>query len=121
MRSVFNLFLSVKKIVQDASELLIEMLESISNESTKTKQLCYGALKQIIGGTLRLIGATTDRADLLEPLLALISAAFNSLMVQLGPEFTKETVERFLQLCEADQFKAMLSNETSASCKVLEQ
>lgn len=118
------------------------MLDSITNENSTTKKFCYSALKPVASGTLRLLQGFGDRPgnffiflnilkrskllflfyvlEILEKLLSLIFSMFATLVVQLGSDFTKETVHVLLQMTSAQNLVELLKSETSSTCKVLE-
>lgn len=50
-----------KRTVEITVPIVVEMLESIANENSTTKKICYSVLKPVTTGTLRLLHIFTNR------------------------------------------------------------
>uniref|UniRef100_A0A8C2XYN5 Exportin-1/Importin-beta-like domain-containing protein n=1 Tax=Capra hircus TaxID=9925 RepID=A0A8C2XYN5_CAPHI len=106
-----------KVIIHQTLSVLEDIVENISGESTKSRQICYQSLQESVQVSLALFPAfihQSGRSWLRAPLLG-------GLRVQMGVPFTEQIIQTFLNMFTREQLAESILHEGSTGCRVVEK
>ncbi|CAG5897647.1 unnamed protein product [Menidia menidia] len=112
---------NVKAVIQQSLPVLRDMVDSISGESTKSRQICYQSLQESVQVTLNLFPVFIQQPDVTDEMLAFFLTLFQALRVQMGVAFTGQIIHTFLSMFTREQLAASILHEGSAGCRVVQK
>ncbi|XP_047213905.1 exportin-6-like [Girardinichthys multiradiatus] len=112
---------NVKAVIQQTLSVLRDTVDSISSESTKSRQICYQSLQESVQVTLNLFPVFIQQPDVTDEMLAFFLTLFQALRVQMGVAFTGQIIHTFLSLFTREQLAASILQEGSAGCRVVQK
>nr|XP_061805166.1 exportin-6-like [Nerophis lumbriciformis] len=111
----------LKAVIQQTLPVLRDIVESISGESTKSRQICYQSLQESVQVSLTLFPIFIQQPDVTDEMLAFFLTLFQALRVQMGVAFTGQILHTFLSLFTREQLAASILQEGSAGCRVVQK
>uniref|UniRef100_A0A096MHN3 Exportin 6 n=1 Tax=Poecilia formosa TaxID=48698 RepID=A0A096MHN3_POEFO len=112
---------AVKAVIQQTLPVLRDIVDSISSESTKSRQICYQSLQESVQVTLNLFPVFIQQPDVTDEMLAFFLTLFQALRVQMGVAFTGQIIHTFLSMFTREQLAASILQEGSAGCRVVQK
>uniref|UniRef100_A0A3B3YX66 Importin N-terminal domain-containing protein n=1 Tax=Poecilia mexicana TaxID=48701 RepID=A0A3B3YX66_9TELE len=112
---------NVKAVIQQTLPVLRDIVDSISSESTKSRQICYQSLQESVQVTLNLFPVFIQQPDVTDEMLAFFLILFQALRVQMGVAFTGQIIHTFLSMFTREQLAASILQEGSAGCRVVQK
>uniref|UniRef100_A0A8C7X640 Exportin 6 n=1 Tax=Oryzias sinensis TaxID=183150 RepID=A0A8C7X640_9TELE len=112
---------NVKAVIQQTLPVLKDIVDSISSESTKSRQICYQSLQESVQVSLSLFPVFIQQADVTDEMLAFFLTLFQALRVQMGVAFTGQILQTFLSMFTREQLAASILHEGSAGCRVVQK
>ncbi|KAF6734552.1 Exportin-6 [Oryzias melastigma] len=112
---------NMKAVIQQTLPVLKDMVDSISSESTKSRQICYQSLQESVQVSLNLFPVFIQQADVTDEMLAFFLILFQALRVQMGVAFTGQIIHTFLSMFTREQLAASILHEGSAGCRVVQK
>uniref|UniRef100_A0A3Q2EBD0 Exportin 6 n=1 Tax=Cyprinodon variegatus TaxID=28743 RepID=A0A3Q2EBD0_CYPVA len=112
---------NVKAVIQQTLPVLRDIVDSISGESTKSRQICYQSLQESVQVTLNLFPVFIQQPDVTDEVLAFFLTLFQALRVQMGVAFTGQIIHTFLSMFTREQLAASILQEGSAGCRVVQK
>uniref|UniRef100_A0A3B3UCB3 Exportin 6 n=1 Tax=Poecilia latipinna TaxID=48699 RepID=A0A3B3UCB3_9TELE len=112
---------NVKAVIQQTLPVLRDIVDSISSESTKSRQICYQSLQESVQVTLNLFPVFIQQPDVTDEMLAFFLTLFQALRVQMGVAFTGQIIHTFLSMFTREQLAASILQEGSAGCRVVQK
>uniref|UniRef100_A0A667Y364 Exportin 6 n=1 Tax=Myripristis murdjan TaxID=586833 RepID=A0A667Y364_9TELE len=113
--------LRVKTVLQQTLPVLRDIVNSISGESTKSRQICYQSLQESVQVSLSLFPVFIQQPDVTDEMLAFFLTLFQALRVQMGVPFTGQIIHTFLSMFTREQLAASILQEGSAGCRVVQK
>ncbi|XP_074647944.1 exportin-6-like [Tubulanus polymorphus] len=110
-----------KLCIKKTLEMMVNQVESISGEVVKTKQICYQSIQEVVQVTLSLFPVYIHNPDVIQDILVFFLALFESLQVQMGVQFTEQSIQTFMNLFTREQLSKILMEETTAGIQVIEK
>ncbi|PNI23977.1 XPO6 isoform 8, partial [Pan troglodytes] len=95
-----------KLIIHQTLSVLEDIVENISGESTKSRQICYQSLQESVQVSLALFPAFIHQSGL---------------RVQMGVPFTEQIIQTFLNMFTREQLAESILHEGSTGCRVVEK
>lgn len=102
-------------------QVLCGLIENISDTSTRTKQVFYKSIQQMIPVIESLFHAYVQHSDITESILEFFLCLFSAFRIQIGLPFVEKTIQNFLTLFSSSQLMEFTLNESSSGCKVIEK
>ncbi|MED6276870.1 Exportin-6 [Characodon lateralis] len=112
---------NVKAVIQQTLPVLRDTVDSISSESTKSRQICYQSVQESVQVTLNLFPVFIQHPDVTDEMLAFFLTLFQALRVQMGVAFTGQIIHTFLSMFTREQLAASILQEGSAGCRVVQK
>lgn len=110
-----------KVIIHQTLSVLEDIVENISGESTKSRQICYQSLQESVQVSLALFPAFIHQSDVTDEMLSFFLTLFRGLRVQMGVPFTEQIIQTFLNMFTREQLAESILQEGSAGCRVVEK
>uniref|UniRef100_A0A8D0CE85 Exportin 6 n=1 Tax=Scleropages formosus TaxID=113540 RepID=A0A8D0CE85_SCLFO len=101
--------------------ILRDIVDSVSGESTKSRQICYQSLQESVQVSLSLFPVFIHQSDVTDEMLSFFLALFQGLRVQMGVPFTEQIIQTFLNMFTREQLAASILQEGSAGSRVVEK
>uniref|UniRef100_A0A8D0CX60 Exportin 6 n=1 Tax=Sander lucioperca TaxID=283035 RepID=A0A8D0CX60_SANLU len=108
-------------VIQQTLPVLRDVVDSISGESTKSRQICYQSLQESVQVSLSLFPVFIQQPDVTDEMLAFFLTLFQALRVQMGVAFTGQIIHTFLSMFTREQLAASILQEGSAGCRVVQK
>uniref|UniRef100_A0A8C4R6Y5 Exportin 6 n=1 Tax=Eptatretus burgeri TaxID=7764 RepID=A0A8C4R6Y5_EPTBU len=99
--------------------LLRDLVESVTSEAQRPKQICYHAIEGVVHTTLMLLPAFITQPDIMDEVLAFFLTLFQSLKVQMGAPFTEQMLQTFLSMFTRQQLAESVELEGGAGEQVV--
>ncbi|XP_037544857.1 exportin-6 [Nematolebias whitei] len=112
---------NVKAVIQQTLPVLRDIVDSISSESTKSRQICYQSMQESVQVSLNLFPVFIQQPDVTDEMLAFFLTLFQALRVQMGVAFTGQIIHTFLSMFTREQLAASILQEGSAGCRVVQK
>ncbi|KAI3359285.1 hypothetical protein L3Q82_002800 [Scortum barcoo] len=112
---------NMKAVIQQTLPVLRDIVDSISGESTKSRQICYQSLQESVQVSLSLFPVFIQQPDVTDEMLAFFLTLFQALRVQMGVAFTGQIIHTFLSMFTREQLAASILQEGSAGCRVVQK
>ncbi|XP_027804210.1 exportin-6 isoform X5 [Marmota flaviventris] len=110
-----------KVIIHQTLSVLEDIVENISGESTKSRQICYQSLQESVQVSLALFPAFIHQSDVTDEMLSFFLTLFRGLRVQMGVPFTEQIIQTFLNMFTREQLAESILHEGSTGCRVVEK
>uniref|UniRef100_A0A8C7FI75 Exportin 6 n=1 Tax=Oncorhynchus kisutch TaxID=8019 RepID=A0A8C7FI75_ONCKI len=110
-----------KAVLHQTLPVLRDIVDSISGESTKSRQICYQSLQESVQVSLGLFPVFIQQPDVTDEMLSFFLTLFQGLRVQMGVPFTGQIIHTFLSMFTREQLAASILQEGSAGCRVVEK
>uniref|UniRef100_A0A674B526 Exportin 6 n=1 Tax=Salmo trutta TaxID=8032 RepID=A0A674B526_SALTR len=110
-----------KAVLHQTLPVLRDIVDSISEESTKSRQICYQSLQESVQVSLGLFPVFIQQPDVTDEMLSFFFTLFQGLRVQMGVLFTGQIIHTFLSMFTREQLAASILQEGSAGCRVVEK
>uniref|UniRef100_A0A671RXZ7 Exportin-6-like n=1 Tax=Sinocyclocheilus anshuiensis TaxID=1608454 RepID=A0A671RXZ7_9TELE len=101
--------------------VLRDLVDSISGEATKSRQICYHSLQESVQVTLALFPLFIQQPDVTDEMLSFFLTLFQALRVQMGVAFTEQIIQTFLSMFTRDQLAVSILQEGSSGSKVVQK
>ncbi|KAJ8284173.1 hypothetical protein COCON_G00030230 [Conger conger] len=111
----------VKAVVHKTLWILRDIVDSVSGESTKSRQICYQSLQETVQVSLGLFPAFVHKPDVTEDMLSFFLTLFRGLRAQMGLPFTEQIIQTFLNLFTREQLAESVMQDGGAGCQVVER
>uniref|UniRef100_A0AAX7VDS7 Importin N-terminal domain-containing protein n=1 Tax=Astatotilapia calliptera TaxID=8154 RepID=A0AAX7VDS7_ASTCA len=111
----------VKAVIQQTLPVLRDIVDSVSSESTKSRQICYQSLQESVQVSLTHFPVFIQQPDVTDEMLAFFLTLFQALRVQMGVAFTGQIIHTFLSMFTREQLAASILHEGSAGCRVVQK
>ncbi|XP_069036853.1 exportin-6 [Lepisosteus oculatus] len=111
----------LKAVLQQTLRVLRDVVDSISGESTKSRQVCYQSLQESVQVSLALFPVFIHQPDVTDEMLSFFLTLFQGLRVQMGVPFTEQIIQTFLNMFTREQLAESILQEGSAGCRVVEK
>uniref|UniRef100_A0A671RZ54 Exportin-6-like n=1 Tax=Sinocyclocheilus anshuiensis TaxID=1608454 RepID=A0A671RZ54_9TELE len=98
-----------------------DLVDSISGEATKSRQICYHSLQESVQVTLALFPLFIQQPDVTDEMLSFFLTLFQALRVQMGVAFTEQIIQTFLSMFTRDQLAVSILQEGSSGSKVVQK
>ncbi|XP_067912796.1 exportin-6 isoform X2 [Heterodontus francisci] len=110
-----------KVIVQETLSILRYIVESISGEVTKSRQICYQSLQESVQVSLALFPVFIHQPGVTDEMLSFFLTLFQGLRVQMGVPFAEQIIQTFLNMFTREQLAESILEEGSGGCRVVEK
>uniref|UniRef100_A0A4W4GM68 Importin N-terminal domain-containing protein n=1 Tax=Electrophorus electricus TaxID=8005 RepID=A0A4W4GM68_ELEEL len=110
-----------KVVLQQTLCVLRDLVDSISGEATKSRQICYQSLQESVQVTLALFRLYIQQPDVTDEVLSFFLALFQALRVQMGVAFTEQIIQTFLSMFTREQLAISILQEGSSGSKVVQK
>ncbi|XP_074053478.1 exportin-6 isoform X2 [Macrotis lagotis] len=110
-----------KVIIHQTLSVLEDIVESVSGEATKSRQICYQSLQESVQVSLALFPAFIHQSDVTDEMLSFFLTLFQGLRVQMGVPFTEQIIQTFLNMFTREQLAESILHEGSTGCRVVEK
>lgn len=110
-----------KAVMQQTLSVLRDLVESISGESTKSRQICYQSLQESVQVSLALFPLYIQQPEITDEMLSFFLTLFQALRVQMGVAFTEQIIQTFLSMFTREQLAISILQEGSAGSKVVQK
>uniref|UniRef100_A0A9J8CGJ9 Exportin 6 n=1 Tax=Cyprinus carpio carpio TaxID=630221 RepID=A0A9J8CGJ9_CYPCA len=110
-----------KAVIQQTLCVLKDLVDSISGEATKSRQICYNSLQESVQVTLALFPHFIQQPDVTDEMLSFFLTLFQALRVQMGVAFTEQIIQTFLSMFTRDQLAVSILQEGSSGSKVVQK
>ncbi|KAG7492044.1 hypothetical protein MATL_G00010330 [Megalops atlanticus] len=101
--------------------LLKDIVDSVSGESTKSRQICYQSVQESVQVSLALFPIFIHQPDVTDEMLSFFLTLFQSLRVQMGVPFSEQIIHTFLNMFTREQLVESIIQEGSVGCRVVEK
>uniref|UniRef100_A0A3P8P010 Importin N-terminal domain-containing protein n=1 Tax=Astatotilapia calliptera TaxID=8154 RepID=A0A3P8P010_ASTCA len=108
-------------VIQQTLPVLRDIVDSVSSESTKSRQICYQSLQESVQVSLTHFPVFIQQPDVTDEMLAFFLTLFQALRVQMGVAFTGQIIHTFLSMFTREQLAASILHEGSAGCRVVQK
>ncbi|KAM6962761.1 exportin-6 [Aplochiton taeniatus] len=112
---------NMKAVLHQTLPVLKDIVDSISGESTKSRQICYQSLQDSVQVSLALFPVFIQQPDVTDEMLSFFLTLFQALRVQMGVSFTGHIIQTFLSMFTREQLAASILQEGSAGSRVVEK
>nr|DBA19354.1 TPA: hypothetical protein GDO54_015205 [Pyxicephalus adspersus] len=112
---------ATKRVICQTLGVLRDIVENISSEGTKSRQICYQSMQEACQLSLALFPTYIHQSDVTEEMLSFFLALFQGLRVQMGVPFTEQIIQTFLNMFTRQQLAESILQEGSAGCHVVEK
>ncbi|CAH2307551.1 exportin-6 isoform X1 [Pelobates cultripes] len=112
---------ATKRVICQTLSVLRDIVENISGEGTKSRQICYQSIQEAAQLSLALFPVYIHQSDVTEEMLSFFLALFQGLRVQMGAPFTEQIIQTFLNMFTREQLAESILQEGSAGCHVVEK
>ncbi|KAJ8245789.1 hypothetical protein GJAV_G00260340 [Gymnothorax javanicus] len=112
---------AVKAVVHKTLWILRDIVDSVSGEPTKSRQICYQSVQASVQVSLALFPAFIHQSDVTDDILGFFLSLFRGLRVQMGVLFTEQIIQTFLNMFTRKQLAESMMQEGSAGCRVVER
>uniref|UniRef100_A0A674NRY7 Exportin 6 n=1 Tax=Takifugu rubripes TaxID=31033 RepID=A0A674NRY7_TAKRU len=112
---------NMKAVIQQTLHVLRDLVDSISGESTKSRQICYQSLQESVQVSLSIFPVFIQQPEVTDEMLAFFLTLFQALRVQMGVAFTGQIIHTFLSMFTREQLAASILQEGSAGCRVVQK
>ncbi|KAL0993693.1 hypothetical protein UPYG_G00111800 [Umbra pygmaea] len=112
---------NTKAMLHQTLPVLRDIVDSISGESTKSRQICYHSLQESVQVSLELFPVFIQQPDVTDEMLSFFLTLFQGLRVQMGVSFTGQIIHTFLSMFTREQLATSILQEGSAGCRVVEK
>ncbi|XP_069761398.1 exportin-6 isoform X7 [Narcine bancroftii] len=112
---------NTKVVVQDTLSILRYIVENISGEVTKSRQICYQSLQESVQVSLALFPIFIHQPGITDEMLSFFLTLFQGLRVQMGVPFTEQIIQTFLNMFTREQLAESILEEGSGGCRVVEK
>ncbi|XP_059417114.1 exportin-6 [Carassius carassius] len=110
-----------KVVIQQTLCVLRDLVDSISGEATKSRQICYHSLQESVQVTLALFPLFIQQPDVTDEMLSFFLTLFQALRVQMGVAFTEQIIQTFLGMFTREQLAVSILQEGSSGSKVVQK
>uniref|UniRef100_A0A8B9H1M6 Exportin 6 n=1 Tax=Astyanax mexicanus TaxID=7994 RepID=A0A8B9H1M6_ASTMX len=110
-----------KVVLQQTLCVLKDIVDSISGEATKSRQICYQSLQESVQVTLALFPLYIQQPDVTDEMLSFFLTLFQALRVQMGVAFTEQIIQTFLSMFTREQLAVSILQEGSSGSKVVQK
>ncbi|XP_029431964.1 exportin-6 isoform X3 [Rhinatrema bivittatum] len=110
-----------KVVIHQTLSVLKDIVENISGEATKSRQICYQSLQESVQVSLALLPAFIHQSDVTDEMLSFFLTLFQGLRVQMGVPFTEQVIQTFLNMFTREQLAESILHEGSSGCRVVEK
>uniref|UniRef100_UPI00398EC4A9 exportin-6 isoform X2 n=1 Tax=Pristiophorus japonicus TaxID=55135 RepID=UPI00398EC4A9 len=110
-----------KVVVQETLSILRYIVENISGEVTKSRQICYQSLQESVQVSLALFPIFIHQPGVTDEMLSFFLTLFQGLRVQMGVPFTEQIIQTFLNMFTREQLAESILEEGSGGCRVVEK
>uniref|UniRef100_A0A8C3ZGW0 Importin N-terminal domain-containing protein n=1 Tax=Denticeps clupeoides TaxID=299321 RepID=A0A8C3ZGW0_9TELE len=110
-----------KAVMKQTLSVLRDLVNSISGESTKSRQICYQSLQESVQVSLALFPLCIQQPDITDEMLSFFLTLFQALRVQMGVAFTEQIIQTFLSMFTREQLAISILQEGSAGSKVVQK
>ncbi|KTG37170.1 hypothetical protein cypCar_00029498 [Cyprinus carpio] len=110
-----------KAVIQQTLCVLKDLVDSISGEATKSRQICYHSLQESVQVTLALFPLFIQQPDVTDEMLSFFLTLFQALRVQMGVAFTEQIIQTFLSMFTREQLAVSILQEGSSGSKAVEK
>ncbi|KAG9349889.1 hypothetical protein JZ751_026242 [Albula glossodonta] len=110
-----------KAVLHQTLRVLRDIVDSISGESTKSRQICYQSLQESVQVSLTLFPVFIHQPDVTDEMLSFFLTLFKGLRVQMGVPFTEQIIHTFLNMFTREQLTESITQEGTAGCQVVER
>uniref|UniRef100_A0A4W3IDS2 Exportin 6 n=1 Tax=Callorhinchus milii TaxID=7868 RepID=A0A4W3IDS2_CALMI len=110
-----------KMLVQQTLSILKYIVENISGEVTKSRQICYQSLQESVQISLALFPIFIHHPGVMDEMLSFFLTLFQGLRVQMGVPFTEQVIQTFLNMFTREQLAESILHEDSGGCRVVEK
>uniref|UniRef100_A0A803TCQ5 Importin N-terminal domain-containing protein n=1 Tax=Anolis carolinensis TaxID=28377 RepID=A0A803TCQ5_ANOCA len=110
-----------KVVIHQTLSVLEDIVESISGEATKSRQICYQSLQESVQVSLALFPAFIHQSDVTDEMLSFFLTLFQGLRVQMGVPFTEQVIQTFLNMFTREQLAESILHDGSTGCRVVEK
>ncbi|CAM4336587.1 unnamed protein product [Leuciscus chuanchicus] len=110
-----------KAVIQQTLCVLKDLVDSISGEATKSRQICYHSLQESVQVTLALFPHFIQQPDVTDEMLSFFLTLFQALRVQMGVAFTEQIIQTFLSMFTRDQLAVSILQEGSSGSRVVQK
>ncbi|XP_016307012.1 exportin-6-like [Sinocyclocheilus anshuiensis] len=118
---LINAKFECKAVIQQTLCVLRDLVDSISGEATKSRQICYHSLQESVQVTLALFPLFIQQPDVTDEMLSFFLTLFQALRVQMGVAFTEQIIQTFLSMFTRDQLAVSILQEGSSGSKVVQK
>uniref|UniRef100_A0A8C1AGN5 Exportin 6 n=1 Tax=Cyprinus carpio carpio TaxID=630221 RepID=A0A8C1AGN5_CYPCA len=108
-------------VIQQTLCVLKDLVDSISGEATKSRQICYHSLQESVQVTLALFPLFIQQPDVTDEMLSFFLTLFQALRVQMGVAFTEQIIQTFLSMFTREQLAVSILQEGSSGSKAVEK
>ncbi|XP_078274097.1 exportin-6 isoform X3 [Rhinoraja longicauda] len=112
---------ATKAIVQDTLSILRYIVENVSGEVTKSRQICYQSLQESVQVSLALFPVFIHQPGITDEMLNFFLTLLQGLRVQMGVPFTEQIIQTFLNMFTREQLAESILEEGSGGCRVVEK
>ncbi|XP_063286607.1 exportin-6 isoform X3 [Pelobates fuscus] len=112
---------ATKRVICQTLSVLRDIVENISGEGTKSRQICYQSIQEAAQLSLALFPVYIHQSDVTQEMLSFFLALFQGLRVQMGAPFTEQIIQTFLNMFTREQLAESILQEGSAGCHVVEK
>ncbi|XP_058012882.1 exportin-6 isoform X2 [Ahaetulla prasina] len=112
---------NTKVLIHQTLSVLEDIVESVSGEATKSRQICYQSLQESVQVSLALFPAFIHQSDITDKMLSFFLTLFQSLRVQMGVPFTEQVIQTFLNMFTREQLAESILHDGSTGCRVVEK
>ncbi|XP_072337474.1 exportin-6 isoform X2 [Scyliorhinus torazame] len=112
---------NTKMVVQETLSILRYIVESISGEVTKSRQICYQSLQESVQVSLALFPLFIHQPGVTDEMLSFFLTLFQGLRVQMGVPFAEQIIQTFLNMFTREQLAESILEEGSGGCRVVEK
>ncbi|XP_068003431.1 exportin-6 isoform X2 [Melanerpes formicivorus] len=110
-----------KVLIQQTLAVLQDIVQSVSGEATRSRQICYQSLQESVQVSLALFPAFIHQSDVTDEMLSFFLTLFQGLRVQMGVSFTEQIIQTFLNMFTREQLAESILHEGSTGCRVVEK
>ncbi|XP_048407891.2 exportin-6 isoform X2 [Stegostoma tigrinum] len=112
---------NTKVVVQETLSILRYIVENISGEVTKSRQICYQSLQESVQVSLALFPVFIHQPGVTDEMLSFFLTLFQGLRVQMGVPFAEQIIQTFLNMFTREQLAESILEEGSGGCRVVEK
>lgn len=109
------------KVIHQTLSILKDIVDTVSAEATKSRQICYQSMQDAVQVSLDLFPSYIHQPDVTDEMLSFFLTLFQGLRVQMGGPFTEQIIQTFLNMFTREQLAESILHEGSAGCHVVEK